>query len=83
MLAYVTSYMRMVPSPPTPCFIKNIHFMFSSFFTQMLTKNFNRSFTAAFSDELQKKRNKISDNRFEVADVVDLVFFAVDLRMHQ
>jgi len=49
----------------------------------MLTKNFNRSFTAAFSDELQKKRNKISDNRFEVADVVDLVFFAVDLRMHQ
>jgi len=33
---------------------KNIRFIFSSFLTQMLT-DFNNSFTAAFSDELQKK----------------------------
>ena len=33
---------------------KNIHSIFSSFLTQMLI-NFNNSFTAAFSDELQKK----------------------------
>jgi len=34
--------------------LKNIRFIFSSFLTQMLT-NFNNSFNAAFSDELQKK----------------------------